>query len=86
MNDYTPKSWGWCRAVRGGASGSSRAAELVAETGDVPSAVVERTLAGMADRLAEYDDVYVERAFWDGFVRGVKAILVEALNARWKQN
>ena len=52
----------------------------------MPSAVVERTLAGMADRLAEYDDVDAERAFWDGFVRGVKAILVEALNARWKQN
>ena len=61
---------------------------LVSETGDVPPAVAEQTLAaGMADRLAaESEAADAEEAFWAGFVHGVRATVVESLQAQSKKN
>jgi hypothetical protein len=86
-SDYTPRELG----LRSGATWARQApgeqADVVAETGDVPPAVVEQTLAaGIADLLAEYEAADAEEAFWAGFVDGVRANVVVSLQAHSKKN
>ncbi len=87
MNDYTPRELGLLSGSTWARQAPAEQTELVAETGGVPPAVAEQTLAaGIGDRLAEYEDADAEEAFWAGFVHAVKATVVESLQARSKQN
>ena len=86
MSDYTPRELGLLTGGTWARQAPAEQADLVA-TGDIPPAVVEQTLAaGMGDRLSEYDAADAEEAFWAGFVRGVRATMVESFQARSKQN
>ena len=77
MSDYTPRDLGLMSGATWAGQAPAEQTELVAETGDVPPAVVEQTLAaGIGDRLLEYDDADAEEAFWDGFVQAVNATVV----------
>lgn len=85
-SDYTPRELGLVSGATWARQAPAEQAELVSETGDVPPAVVEQTLAaGIADRLTEYDADDAEEAFWAGFVHGVRATVVESIEARSKR-
>ena len=87
MSDYTPRELGLLSGSRWARQAPAEQAEVVAETGDVPPAVVEQTLAAaMGDRLVEYDALDAEQEFWAGFVDGVRATVVESFQSRSKQN
>jgi hypothetical protein len=79
-DEYIPRELGLlCGHLWASKEATLETAKAVADSGEVPDAVVDQVLkAGFADRLEEFPEPADAPAeFWQGFVHGVRALTVE---------
>lgn len=71
-------AWAEVRALQGDLARVGRAADGVIDDETHDGVMVK---SGMVRRLEELRVDGVEREFWEGFVRGVRAVVVDHLNS-----